>query len=378
VLTCSFAVRAAARVPITAVSGAAMRRHLLFLACSVLTLDALAQGGPGGQMPPTAVETVQAAPEVLSSTISAVGTLKANEAVTVRPEVAGKIEKVHFEDGQRIAAGAPLFTLDASLVRAEVREWEANRDKSQRDAKRAEELSSQKLIAQQDLDAKRSELAVNEARLSSAKTRLSKTIITAPFGGVVGLRQVSPGEYVEAGQALVDLVQLDPLKLEFRVPEIHLGKIAAGQVVAVQLDAFPGEKFPGTVYAVDAMVDPQARNVALRATLDNDDGRLRPGLFARVSLELGSRDDALLLPEQSLWPQGDKQFVYVVKAGKAELVEVTTGARANGKVEIVKGLEPGATVITAGQLKLFPGAAVAPVGAAPAKAAPAPAPTAKQ
>ena len=151
--------------------------------------------------------------------------------------------------GPRVAAGAPLFTLDASLVRAEVREWQATRDKSQRDAKRADELSAQKLISQQDVDAKRSELAVNDARLSSAKTRLAKTTITAPFEGVVGLRQVSPGEYVEAGQALVDLVQLDPLKLEFRVPEIHLacrtnaegalnGRLATG--------AAPGETAGGT------------------------------------------------------------------------------------------------------------------------------------
>ncbi|HET7843264.1 MAG TPA: efflux RND transporter periplasmic adaptor subunit [Xanthomonadales bacterium] len=356
-----------------------MRRHLLLLAVSLATCAAAsAQGGPGGgKMPPTAVETVQLAPQSLSRSISAVGTLRANESVVVRPELAGKIEKVHFEEGQRVEQGAPLFTLDASLVRAEVREWEANVGKSERDATRAQELSSKRLIAQQDLDAKKSELAVNQARLSSAKTRLAKTVITAPFAGVVGLRQVSAGEYVEAGQALVDLVQLDPLKLEFRVPEIHLGKIAAGQAVAVELDAFPGEKFPGVVYAVDAMVDPQARNVALRATLDNDDGRLRPGLFARVSLELGSRDDALLVPEQALWPQGDKQFVYVVKEGKADLVEVTTGTRENGKVEIVKGLAPGATVITAGQLKIGPGSPVQSVpapGAAPAKAPPAAAP----
>ena len=354
-----------------------MRRHLAFLACSLVAgATASAQGGPGGQMPPTAVETVQVAPQSLSRTISAVGSLRANESVTIRPEVPGKLEKVHFEEGQRVAAGTPLFTLDASLVRAEVREWEANVGKSQRDTTRAQELSERKLIAQQDLDAKRSELAVNQARLSSAKTRLAKTVITAPFAGVVGLRQVSPGEYVEAGQALVDLVQLDPLKLEFRVPEIHLGKIATGQVVAVELDAFPGEKFPGTVYAVDAMVDPQARNVALRAELDNEDGRLRPGLFARVSLELGSKADALLVPEQALWPQGDKQFVYVVKDGKADLVEVTTGVRENGKVEIVSGLAPDAIVITAGQLKIGPGSpvlAVPAAGAAPAKAPPAPA-----
>jgi membrane fusion protein (multidrug efflux system) len=355
-----------------------MRRHFTLVALALAaSATASAQGGPGGQMPPTAVETVQVAPQSLSRTISAVGTLRANESVTIRPELPGKIEKVHFEEGQRIAAGAPLFTLDSSLVRAEVREWEANVGKSQRDTTRAQELSERKLIAQQDLDAKRSELAVNQARLSSAKTRLAKGVITAPFAGVVGLRQVSPGEYVEAGQALVDLVQLDPLKLEFRVPEIHLGKIAAGQVVAVELDAFPGEKFPGTVYAVDAMVDPQARNVALRAELDNEDGRLRPGLFAKVSLELGSKADALLVPEQALWPQGDKQFVYVVKEGKADLVEVTTGVRENGKVEIVTGLAPGATVITAGQLKIGPGSPVAPVpapGAAAAKATPAPAP----
>jgi len=358
-----------------------MRRHSLFVALTlVASTAAFGQGGPG-QMPPTAVETVQVAPQALSRTISAVGSLRANESITVRPEVAGKIEKVHFEEGQRIDARAPLFTLDASLVRAEVREWEANVGKSERDATRAQEMSERKLIAPQDLDAKRSELAVNEARLSSAKTRLSKTVIEAPFAGVVGLRQVSPGEYVDVGQALVDLVQLDPLKLEFRVPEIHLGKIAVGQRVDVELDAFPGEKFPGAVYAIDAMVDPQARNVALRAELDNDDGRLRPGLFARVSLELGSKADALLVPEQALWPQGDKQFVYVVKEGKADLVEVTTGVRENGQVEVVTGLQAGATVITAGQLKIGPGSPVAPVsapGAAPAKGTPAPAPVAKQ
>lgn len=357
-----------------------MRRQLLLIACSLAASTvASAQGGPGGKMPPTAVEVVQVAPQVLSTSISAVGTLRANESITVRPEVAGKIEKVHFVEGQQVANGAPLFTLDSSLVRAEVREWEANVGKSQRDATRSEELSSRKLIAQQDLDTKRSELAVNEARLSSAKTRLEKTVIKAPFAGMAGLRQVSAGEYVDTGQALVDLVQLDPLKLEFRVPEIYLGKIAAGQTVDVLLDAFPGEKFTGTVYAIDAMVDPQSRNVALRAEIDNDDARLRPGLFARVALQLSQRDDALLVPEQALWPQGEKQFVYVVKAGKAELVEVTTGARENGKVEIVTGLEPGATVITAGQLKIGPGSDVAPLppGGAPKAAPPAKAPVAK-
>jgi len=322
--------------------------------------------GQGGQMPPTAVETARPKVDTIVERVSAVGTLRAAESVVLRPEFAGRIDKVHFDEGQRVKAGDALFTLDATIVGSEVNEWRATVAQSRRDLERTKELVERKLAAQGDLDAKRAQLEVDEARLSSAQTRLDKSTIRAPFAGVVGLRKVSPGEYVTAGQELVNLVQLDPIKLDFRVPESALGRIRAGQGVHIEVDAFPGEGFSGSVYAIDPQLDAAGRAVQLRATIPNESRRLRPGLFARVQLELDTRANALLLPEQALWPQGEKQFVYVVDNGTAKLVEVSIGVRQNGMVEITRGLDKDAQVITAGQLKIGPGMPVQPIDAAAA------------
>ena len=322
--------------------------------------------GQGGQMPPTAVETARPKVDTIVERVSAVGTVRAAESVVMRPEFAGRIDKVHFEEGQSVKASDPLFTLDATVVGSEVNEWKATVAQSRRDLDRTKELVARKLAAQGDLDAKRAQLEVDEARLQSAQTRLDKSIIRAPFSGVVGLRKVSRGEYVTAGQELVSLVQLDPIKLDFRVPESALGRIRPGQGVRIEVDAFPGESFTGSVYAIDPQLDAAGRAVQLRATIPNENARLRPGLFARVELELDTRANALLLPEQALWPQGEKQFVYVVDNGTAKLVEVSIGIRQNGMVEITRGLDKDAQVITAGQLKIGPGMPVQPIDAAAA------------
>lgn len=350
------------------------RRRVDFFVAALLASGALlAQGKGGMQMPPTAVETAKPKLDAVLETVSAVGSLRAAESVVMKPELAGRIEKVHFEEGQRVAKGDPLFTLDGSLMRAEVREWEATVAMTQREAARAAELIQKKLTSQSDVDAKNSANQVNMARLSSAKTRLEKTVIRAPFSGIVGLRQVSPGAYVDIGDPLVTLTQVDPLKLDVRVPEVQLARVAAGQKLTAELDAFPGQKFTGQVAAVDPQIDPKERSVVLRASLANPDGKLRPGLFARVAIELGKRENAMQIPEQALWPQGEKQMVYVVKDGKADLVEVKIGARKAGWVEIVSGLTPQSEVITAGQLKIGPGAPVAPVPSASAAPGGAPA-----
>jgi membrane fusion protein (multidrug efflux system) len=347
-----------------------MRASLLI---ALALLGARVAFGQGGQMPPTAVETARPKVDTVVERVSAVGTLRAAENVVVRPEFAGRIDKVHFDEGQRVRAGDALFTLDATIVGSEVNEWKATVAQSRRDLDRTKELVERKLAAQGDLDAKRAQLEVDEARLQSAQTRLDKSTIKAPFAGVVGLRKVSPGEYVTAGQELVSLVQLDPIKLDFRVPESALARIRPGQGVRIEVDAFPGESFNGSVYAIDPQLDAAGRAVQLRATIPNESGRLRPGLFARVELELDTRADALLLPEQALWPQGEKQFVYVVDNGTAKLVEVSIGVRQNGMVEITRGLDKDAQVITAGQLKIGPGMPVQPIDAAAAAGATKPA-----
>lgn len=328
------------------------------------TLLMLGAGGAAeGQMPPTIVETARPVVENVVDHVTAVGTLRAAESVTIRPEVAGLIERVHFEEGQTVKANDPLFTLDASLIRAEVNEWEATVAQSKRDTERTRELVDRKLAAISDLDAKRAQLEVDQARLSSARTRLAKTVIRAPFTGVAGLRHVSPGEYVQIGQELVSLVQLDPIKLDFRVPESALSRISTGQRVRIAVDAYPGETFEGEVYAIAPQLDTSGRSVELRATIANPEGRLRPGLFARVELETAARENALLVPEEALWPVGDKQYVYVVEDGAAKLVEVVTGVRQAGRVEITSGIDRDDVVITAGQIKIGPGMPVQPLEA---------------
>ncbi|MBK8286950.1 MAG: efflux RND transporter periplasmic adaptor subunit [Ahniella sp.] len=348
--------------PDSSIPAAALAALLL----SLLPLSVFAQSGPGGAPPPTPVEIAKPTREAVIESASAVGSLRANEAVILRAELPGRIEQIHFDEGTRVQKGALLFTLDASLVRAEVAEWEATVAQSQREMDRANDLVVRKLAAQNDLDMKRSSLAVDQARLASARTRLDKSQIRAPFAGMVGLRTVSVGEYVQIADELVSLVQVDPLKVDFRVPENLAARVSAGQDISVTLDAFAGESFEGKVYAVDPQVDVQTRSVLLRATIDNKEGRLRPGLFANVRVELSRRNDSLTIPEQALWPQGGKQFVYIVRGGKAELQEIRIGKRSAGRVEVIAGLAADTDVIIAGQLKIGPGSAVVAVGLKPA------------
>ena len=215
------------------------------------------------------------------------------------------------------------------------------------------------------MDTKRAQAKVDEAKLASSRTRLGKTELRAPFAGTVGLRRVSPGEYVNVGDALVELVALDTLKLDFSLPEVYLGRFRPGQKISLSVDATGARQYEGEVYAVAPQVDLSTRSVTLRARVANADGSLHPGQFAKVSLQVGSRDNALLVPEQALWPQGDKQNVYIIKDGKAQLVEVKTGLRKPGLVEIVSGITAEDQVISAGQMKIGPGAPVQVQGAQP-------------
>lgn len=331
---------------------------LLALLLSACGKDSPQGGPPGGGMPPTAVETVKIQTRELSGTLDAVGNLRALESVIVRPEVAGKLVRIQVAEGQAVAAGTLLFALDGDIARAEVNEALAAVRASERNRPRIVELASKQLISKSDADAALATAEINRAKLASAKARLAKTEIRAPFEGVVGLRQVSVGEYINAGQALVELVRLDPLEVEFQIPETLAARLNAGQSVRVQTDAFPGESFTGSISAVAPSVQVAGRSVAVRARLANPEKKLRPGQFAQVQVALAAAAPVLMVPEQAIWPSGEQKMVYRVKAGKAELVPVTLGQREPGWVAVTAGLSVGDEVITAGQQKLFPGAPV--------------------
>lgn len=326
--------------------------------------QAPAAGGPpqqarGGFAVP--VETARVTVGPIERRLTAVGSLRSNESVVIRPEIAGRIAAFRFAEGERVEEGQILVVLDDSVWSAAVEQAQAALELSQANYERAVDLLQRKVGTTKTRDEAFSQMRVDEAALQLAKARLDKNTITAPFEGVVGLRKVSVGDFVNAGDDVVNLEQIDPLKADFRVAEGYLGALRPGQRIELGVDAFPDQSFAGEVYAIDPLIDEGGRSILLRAKLPNPDDVLRPGLFARVTLVLNERDGAIQIPEQALVPQGQDQFVFKVEGGKAAFTKVATGIRREGMVEITDGLGPEDEVVTAGQLKLRDGAEVQPV-----------------
>jgi membrane fusion protein (multidrug efflux system) len=305
---------------------------------------------------PVEAAKVTAAP--LSEQVTAIGTILSDEAVIVSSEIPGRLQEIHFQEGQPVEKGAPLFTLDDSVYRAQLADAEAKLKLAEQTHKRTSQLFTNKYATAQSADESASNLAVNNAAVELARVQLEKAHIVAPFSGIVGLRRVSVGEYITAGQALVNLEAIDPVKADFRVPEKFLPAIRVGQAIRIKVDAFPDENFEGKVYAIDPRLDVSGRSLLVRAMVPNQEQLLRPGLFARITVLLQLKEDALSVPEQAIVPQGDSQFVFKIVDGKVQLTKVMIGTRREGRVEIVEGLSAGDQVVTAGQLKIRDGAAV--------------------
>jgi len=307
------------------------------------------------------VEAASVKQEALVRSIVAVGSLLANEKVMLQPEFEGKVVTIHFNEGQKVNKGDLLVTLDDSIYKAELNQAKARLRLRQANQKRINSLRKKGLSNEQEQDQAVSELGVNQASRVLARTRLDKMAIHAPFAGTIGLRSISEGDYLSRGQDMVTLINSNPIKLEFRIAEIYLSEVAIGQTVDVRVDAFRGEAFIGEVYAIAPEVDISGRSFMVRAQIPNDDSRLVPGLFAQVELVLERKENALMIPEAALMPAGDKQYVYRIDDGKAARTEVSLGMRQGDVVEVISGLDPGAQVITAGQMKIMDGSKVQPL-----------------
>jgi membrane fusion protein (multidrug efflux system) len=343
----------------------------------------VAGGGRGGDargpIPVEAAE-VEIAPAELRT--QAVGSMISNESVVLRPEIAGRIARINFEEGRKVTAGQVMVELDASVERAQLAEAEAQLELATANLERARELRRSNVGTQRALDEAQAQQRTGMAAVDLAKARLAKLTLTAPFDAMAGLRQVSRGDFVTAGAAIVNLEQIEPLKVDFRIPEIFLPKVlaATGGTIDIRLDAFPGESFKGRVYAVNPLVDAQGRAIAVRAQVDNmidpESGqpRLRPGLFARVDLTLSQQQDAVWVAEEALVPEGNRQFVFKVVPGAdgqtmAKRAEVTLGHRRDGKVQLTSGAAKGDIIVVAGVTKVRDEAPVV-VQSAPAPEAP--------
>ncbi|MSQ49438.1 MAG: efflux RND transporter periplasmic adaptor subunit [Betaproteobacteria bacterium] len=304
--------------------------------------------------------------------VGAVGTLRADEAVSIRPEIAGRIAEIRFNEGQNIARGAVLVKLDPTELAAVLASSVAQARLDKQRLERSEDLYKKNFISQQALDESRSGYARSLAKQKEDEARLAKTEMRASFPGVAGLRQVSEGQYVAAGADIARLEKIDQLKLDFRIPESYIGKLKVGQPVKVLVDAYAERVFTGSVYAIEPGVDEQTRTIQLRARLTNLELRLRPGMFARVRVQLGVREKAIWIPEAAIVPKGRDTTVFRVLTGpdgggKVDVVRVQTGMRKVGEVEIITGLAAGDLVVTEGTQKIGAGSAVVLMGAEPPK-----------
>ncbi len=318
---------------------------------------ASAPGGPGGARPPS-VEVARVEVAKLVDETQAVGSLRSRRGVIVRPEVAGRITQLNFTDGQRVKAGQVLVQFDDQLQQAQVQQSVAEVSIAQANQKRNQELVAQNFVSQRSLDESAANLQVAQAKLTLARATAARLKIIAPFDGVAGIRSVNVGDYLKDGADIVNIEDMDAIFVDFRLPERFQSKVKRGQTAQIELDAMPGRKFTAQVQAIDPLIDANGRSVGVRGCIDNRMAQLRPGMFARVNPVFGVRDNARVVPEEAIVPQGGKQFVIRLnksadgKTQTTQRVEVKVGLRSPGKVEITDGLEAGDTVVIAGQQRV--------------------------
>lgn len=318
---------------------------------------ATANAQAAGQRVP-AVEVAQVTPITLVDEAQSVGSLRSRQGVMIRPEVAGRVKAILFAEGQRVQKGQLLVQLDDQLQVAQVAQAKAEMSIAEANHKRNQDLVTQNFISKRTVDESAAALDVAMAKYELAVATQQRLKIVAPFDGVTGLKQISVGDYLKDGADIVNIEDIDAVLVDFRLPERFQSKIHTGQKAQLNVDALPGRPFTALVQAVDPLIDANGRSVGIRGCIDNRQRQLRPGMFARVNTVFGVREQALVVPEEAIVPQGGRAFVVKVVPGDkpdtlvAQRVAVKTGVRQPGKVEITEGLEAGDTVVTAGHQRL--------------------------
>lgn len=320
-----------------------------------------APSGPGAATPggPAAVEVARATALRIEDDAVAVGSLRSKQGVMLRPEVAGRVARIGFADGQRVRRGQLLVQLDDTLPRAQLQQAQAQASIARTNLQRNRELLAQNFVSASAVDQSAAALEVAEAQVALAAAQVERMRIVAPFDGVAGIATINLGDYVKDGADLVNIEDASSMSVDFRLPERYLARLKTGQPVDVQVDALPGRSFQGRIDAVDSQIDAQGRALLVRAKLPNPKGELKSGMFARARTVFAVREQAVVVPEEALVPQGGKQYLVKVVDGPAgkvsQRLEARIGMRLPGRVEILEGLASGDLVVTAGQARLMRG-----------------------
>jgi membrane fusion protein (multidrug efflux system) len=326
--------------------------------------DDAVQSQLGALGAPPKVITAEVRYEQLVDDIEALGTVKANESVEIRPRIASLVERIAFEEGDLVEQGELLVELERSEILAGLALAEANLSESRSIYNRNKSLASTQAISVSNLEQLLAQVQIDEAQVEAARARLANTRIRAPFTGRVGLRRVSPGSLVNTSTVITTLDDISRVKLDFSVPETFLTVVREGMAIVAHSIVYPNRDFSGFVDSVDTRLDPVSRAIQVRAIIDNSDNALKPGMFMTVDLQR-DRGMSLVIPEQAIVPEGSAQYVFVVKDATVEKREVKIARRIPGFVVIGDGLAEGERVVSEGTGKVGEGMTVQEISDAP-------------
>lgn len=339
-----------------------------FSALCALLFGALLSGcmgggwGGGWSMPPTPVEVTHASKQAVEDRFETIGSISADEAVTVVAEIGGTVTRIPFDEGGSVGRGELLAQIDDGELKAAYDRAVALRDQAQSSFDRVKRIADQGAGSVQDLENAEAALRVAEANVAYAKAQHNKAKIVAPFSGTVGARKVSPGAYVQPGTPIADLAKIDLLRVNFSVPERYLPELTVGSEVRIRTAAFPGDEAVGSVMVVEPRVDAGTRSVGVVARLENLEGKYRPGMSANAAVTLHQRESALTIASEAVFLEQNQPYVYVVKEDSSVAkTALRLGSRTRESVEVVSGIDETHMVVKAGQQKIFDGAKVVPV-----------------
>ena len=293
-------------------------------------------------------------PEPLENNLRITGTIQADETVDLNSEVSAKIEGLFFEEGQSVSKGQLLITLNDDELQAELTKLQFTKKLTEDNEFRQRQLLEKEAISQEEYETSLNELNTSDAEIQVIKARLAKHKIVAPFNGTIGLRNVSIGSYINPGDLIARVYKINPVKLDFAIPGRYLNKVDPGDNLLFTVDAY-GETFEGTIYAIEPRVDPDTRNLRIRAKCSNPKGKLLPGQFAKINLILETINRAYLVPTECIIPELDGKKVFVLENGLVAGKMVETGIRTDKMIQVVQGLQEGDTVITSGILQIRQG-----------------------
>ena len=305
----------------------------------------------GFKRPPASVKTTPATMRPMLVSLEAIGTARANESVTISAKVTDTVSKVRFEDGELVSRGDVLVELTNEEEAALLAEAEANVKDARTQYERLADLLTQQSIPISQVDEASARLQAAIARQESIQARLQDRLVKAPFDGLLGFRNISQGSLLTATTAITTLDDISIIKLDFSIPELHLGKLRPGQEVFAMSEAFPNTDFPAKVQTIGSRVDPVTRAATVRALVPNNGGLLRPGMLMKVQVVL-SRSDTLMIPETALQQRGSEFYVFTIEAGLAKRITIATGTRQSGWVQVISGLNKGDEIISDGVIKV--------------------------